>query len=220
MADKPVKAVVKLQLQAGAATPAPPVGTVLGPHGINLPGFVKQFNDATAKDKGLVIPVVVTIYGDRSFDFVLKTPPAAVLIKKATGLHRFNLSYKVAALGRHYDVITPLSTGGQPFQVFYTSKYGIKAGQGVSIAMGKYIFYQIIYFICISIVLFGNMFSNTLVTSMDSVSAGLVTTLSWIGYAICAGLIVVVTFISLNRRAGTSFVVGILKFLSKIKIEL
>ena len=86
MADKPVKAVVKLQLQAGAATPAPPVGTVLGPHGINLPGLVKQFNDATAKDKGLVIPVVVTIYGDRSFDFVLKTPPAAVLIKQALGL--------------------------------------------------------------------------------------------------------------------------------------
>ena len=142
----------------------------------------------------------------------------SVLIKKATGLHRFNLSYKLAALGRHYDVITPLSTGGQPFQVFYTSKYGIKAGQGVSIAMGKYIFYQIIYFICISIILFGNMFSNTLVTSMDTVSAGLVTTLSWIGYGICAGLIVVITFISLNRRAGTSFVVGILKFLSKIKI--
>lgn len=86
MADKPIKAVVKLQLAAGAATPAPPVGTILGPHGINLPGFVKQFNDATAKDKGLTIPVVVTIYGDRSFDFVLKTPPAAVLIKQAIGL--------------------------------------------------------------------------------------------------------------------------------------
>ena len=86
MADKPIKAVVKLQLAAGAATPAPPVGTVLGPHGINLPGFVKQFNDATAKDKGLVIPVVVTIYGDRSFDFVLKTPPATVLIKQTLGL--------------------------------------------------------------------------------------------------------------------------------------
>jgi len=88
MADKPIKAVVKLQLEAGAATPAPPVGTVLGPHGINLPGFVKQFNDATMKDKGkgLIIPVVVTIYGDRSFDFVLKTPPAAVLIKQALGL--------------------------------------------------------------------------------------------------------------------------------------
>ena len=88
MADKPIKAVVKLQLEAGAATPAPPVGTVLGPHGINLPGFVKQFNDATMKDKGkgLIIPVVVTIYGDRSFDFVLKTPPAAVLIKQVLGL--------------------------------------------------------------------------------------------------------------------------------------
>jgi len=88
MADKPIKAQVKLQLPAAAATPAPPVGTILGPHGINLPGFVKQFNDATAKDKGLIIPVVVTIYGDRSFDFVLKTPPAAVLIRQALGLEK------------------------------------------------------------------------------------------------------------------------------------
>jgi large subunit ribosomal protein L11 len=86
MSDKPIKAVVKLQLPAGKATPAPPVGSTLGPHGINLPGFVKGFNDATAKDAGLVIPVVVTIYGDRSFDFVLKTPPAAVLIKQACGI--------------------------------------------------------------------------------------------------------------------------------------
>jgi large subunit ribosomal protein L11 len=86
MADKPIKAQVKLQLPAGAATPAPPVGTVLGPFGINLPNFVKQFNDITAKDKGLIIPVVVTVYGDRTFDFVLKTPPAAVLIKQALGL--------------------------------------------------------------------------------------------------------------------------------------
>jgi len=83
---KPIKAQVKLQLQAGKATPAPPVGSTLGPHGINLPSFVKQFNDATAKDAGLVIPVVVTIYGDRTFDFVLKTPPAATLIKAALGL--------------------------------------------------------------------------------------------------------------------------------------
>jgi large subunit ribosomal protein L11 len=88
MAEKPIKAQVKLQLPAGAATPAPPVGSTLGPHGINLPGFVKQFNDATAKDKGLIIPVVVTIYGDRSFDFVLKTPPTAILIMKALGLEK------------------------------------------------------------------------------------------------------------------------------------
>ena len=84
--SKPIKAVVKLQLQAGKATPAPPVGSTLGPHGINIPLFVKGFNDQTAKDAGLIIPVVVTIYGDRSFDFVLKTPPTAVLIKKAIGI--------------------------------------------------------------------------------------------------------------------------------------
>ena len=100
MADKLIKAIVKLQLQAGAATPAPPVGTILGPHGINLPGFVKQFNDATAKDKGLVIPVVVTIYGDRSFDFVLKTPPAAVLIKQALGLQSVSKRTNTEKVGK------------------------------------------------------------------------------------------------------------------------
>ena len=84
--SKPIKAQVKLQLEAGKATAAPPVGSTLGPHGINLPGFVKQFNDATADKAGLIIPVVVTIYGDRTFDFVLKTPPSAVLIKQALGL--------------------------------------------------------------------------------------------------------------------------------------
>ena len=84
--SKPIKTQVKLQISAGKATPAPPVGSTLGPHGINIPGFVKQFNDATAKDAGLVIPVVVTIYTDRSFDFVLKTPPTSVLIKKELGL--------------------------------------------------------------------------------------------------------------------------------------
>ena len=85
MAKEAVKK-VKLQIAAGKATPAPPVGPALGGSGVNIMDFVKQFNDATAKDKGLVIPVVVTIYGDRSFDFVLKTPPAAVLIKQALGL--------------------------------------------------------------------------------------------------------------------------------------
>ena len=83
MAAKPIKAQVKLQLMAGKATPAPPVGSTLGPHGINLPLFVKSFNDQTANQPGMVIPVVVTIYTDRSFDFILKTPPVAALIKKA-----------------------------------------------------------------------------------------------------------------------------------------
>lgn len=83
---KKVTAIVKLQLPAGKATPGPPVGSTLGPHGINLPGFVKEFNDKTADKIGLVIPVVMTIYNDRSFSFVTKTPPAPVLIKKACGI--------------------------------------------------------------------------------------------------------------------------------------
>ena len=83
---KKVTAVVKLQLPAGKATPGPPVGSTLGPHGINLPGFVKEFNDKTASQNGLVIPVAMTIYNDRSFSFITKTPPAPVLIKKACGI--------------------------------------------------------------------------------------------------------------------------------------
>ena len=83
---KKITAVVKLQLPAGKATPGPPVGSTLGPHGINIPGFTKEFNAKTAGQEGLIIPVVMTIYQDRSFTFVLKTPPAPVLIKKALGL--------------------------------------------------------------------------------------------------------------------------------------
>ena len=85
-AEKKITAVVKLQLPAGKATAAPPVGSSLGPYGINIPSFTKDFNDKTADKAGLIIPVVVTIYADRSFTFVLKTPPAAVLIKKACGI--------------------------------------------------------------------------------------------------------------------------------------
>ena len=83
---KKITAVVKLQLQAGKATAGPPVGSSLGPHGINIPAFVKEFNDKTASQAGFIIPVEMTIYQDRSFTFVLKTPPAAVLIKKAIGV--------------------------------------------------------------------------------------------------------------------------------------
>ena len=83
---KKITAVVKLQLPAGKATTAPPVGSTLGPYGINLPGFTKEFNAKTADKPGLIIPVVVTIYQDRSFTFILKPPPAPVLIKKALGL--------------------------------------------------------------------------------------------------------------------------------------
>ena len=84
---KKVTAIVKLQLAAGKATPGPPVGSTLGPYGINIPGFTKEFNAKTASDVGLIIPVVITIYQDRSFTFILKTPPAPVLIKKACGIN-------------------------------------------------------------------------------------------------------------------------------------
>ena len=83
---KPITAMVKLQCNAGNATPAPPVGPALGQHGINIMEFCKQFNARTQQQTGLVIPVVITIYSDRSFTFITKTPPAAILLKRAAGL--------------------------------------------------------------------------------------------------------------------------------------
>lgn len=83
---KKVTGMIKLQLPAGKATPAPPVGPALGQHGVNIMGFCKEFNARTADKAGYIIPVVITVYQDRSFSFILKTPPAAVLIKKAAGI--------------------------------------------------------------------------------------------------------------------------------------
>ena len=83
---KKVAAYIKLQVPAAKATPAPPIGPALGQHGVNIPGFCKEFNDRTAKDAGLIIPVVITVYTDRTFTFVTKTPPAPVLIKKELNL--------------------------------------------------------------------------------------------------------------------------------------
>jgi large subunit ribosomal protein L11 len=83
---KKVIAVVKLQIPAGKATPAPPVGTALGPHGVNIMQFTKEFNAKTADQAGMIIPVILTVYQDRSFSFITKTPPVSVLIKKAIGL--------------------------------------------------------------------------------------------------------------------------------------
>lgn len=87
MATKKVTAVIKLQCPAGSATPAPPIGPALGPHGVSAPKFVQEFNDRTkSMEKGLIIPVIITVYQDKSYTFILKTPPAAVLIKKAAGI--------------------------------------------------------------------------------------------------------------------------------------
>ena len=85
---KKVQAYIKLQVPAGKATPAPPIGPALGQHGVNIPGFCKEFNDRTAKEAGLIIPVVITVYTDRTFTFITKTPPAPVLIKKELNLQK------------------------------------------------------------------------------------------------------------------------------------
>ena len=88
MAEKKVTHVVKLQIQAGKANPAPPVGPALGPTGINIMQFCKDFNEKTAKDSGTIFPVILTVYADKSFDYVLKTPPASVLLKQAAKLDK------------------------------------------------------------------------------------------------------------------------------------
>lgn len=135
------------------------------------------------------------------------------LIKKATGIPRPHVSYKVAALGKYYDMVTPFAVGGQPFQIFYLNKYGVSGGAATSITMGKYIFSQIVYFIIVSVVMFG-----ALGTTLDGSSAEqiVVRTVSWIGYGVIALMILTVTIISLSRKVGAGLVVACLKLFCKI----
>jgi large subunit ribosomal protein L11 len=100
MAKKKVAAIVKIQIEAGAATPAPPVGTALGPHGINIMDFCKAYNAETESQRGNVVPAEITIYEDRSFSFVTKTSPAAALIKKAAGLEKASTAPRREMVGR------------------------------------------------------------------------------------------------------------------------
>jgi large subunit ribosomal protein L11 len=97
---KKVAAVIKLQIPAGKATPAPPVGPALGQHGVNIMAFVKEYNERTASQVGMIVPVEITVYEDRSFSFVTKTPPAAVLIKKALGLETASATPNTKKVGK------------------------------------------------------------------------------------------------------------------------
>ena len=99
MAKKRVAAIVKIQIQAGAATPAPPVGTALGPHGVAIMDFCKQYNAATEAQTGTIVPVEITIYEDRTFTFVLKTPPTPVLLRQAAGLEKGSTAPGKASVG-------------------------------------------------------------------------------------------------------------------------
>src|SRR5579884_3230328 len=96
---KRVKAVVKLQIPAGKATPAPPIGTALGPHGVNIMAFCKEYNERTANQAGLIIPAEITIYEDRSFTFITKTPPVPDLLKKAAGIEKGSATANKAKVG-------------------------------------------------------------------------------------------------------------------------
>jgi large subunit ribosomal protein L11 len=111
---KQVTAQIKLQCPAGQATPAPPVGPALGQHGVNIGKFVQEFNDRTKEQRGLAVPVVITVFSDRSFTFEVKTPPAAVLLKKAAGI-----PYEKKKGGEH---ITPENKKGGKYKNFTVSK--------------------------------------------------------------------------------------------------
>lgn len=136
MAKKLVKQ-VKLQIEAAKATPAPPVGPALGQAGVNIVAFTKEFNERTAKQAGLIIPVVINVYEDRSFDFITKTPPAAVLLKKAAGIPKGSgvpNRDKVAKVGR--DKVREIVELKMPDLNANTVEQGMRMVEGTARSMG------------------------------------------------------------------------------------
>lgn len=136
MAKKIVKQ-VKLQCEAAKASPAPPIGPALGQAGVNIMAFVKEFNERTAKQAGLIIPVVITVYEDRSFDFITKTPPAAVLLKKAAGIQKGSgvpNRDKVAKVGR--DKVREIAELKMADLNANTVEQGMRMVEGTARSMG------------------------------------------------------------------------------------
>ena len=136
MAKKLVKQ-VRLQIEAAKATPAPPVGPALGQAGVNIVAFTKEFNERTAKQAGLIIPVVINVYEDRSFDFITKTPPAAVLLKKAAGIPKGSgvpNRDKVAKVGR--DKVREIAELKMPDLNANTVEQGMRMVEGTARSMG------------------------------------------------------------------------------------
>ena len=134
---KKVAALIKLQIQAGAATPAPPVGPALGQHGVNIMEFVKAYNAQTESERGNVIPVEITVYEDRSFTFITKTPPAAELIKKAAGVPKGSGEPHKTKVGRlTKDQIREIATTKMPDLIANSIDAAMKIVEGTARSMG------------------------------------------------------------------------------------
>ena len=134
---KKITGYIKLQLPAGKATPAPPVGPALGQYGVSIPNFTTEFNERTKNDMGLIIPVVITVYADRSFTFITKTPPAAVLIKKACGIETASASpnkVKVASITK--EQVAQIATTKMPDLNAGSLEAAIKMVAGTARSMG------------------------------------------------------------------------------------
>lgn len=134
---KAVKTIVKLQLPGGGATPAPPVGTALGPHGVNIQQFCTKFNDQTKAMAGDIVPIVLTIFEDRSFDFIIKTPPAAELLKKAAGIQKGSgkpLQEKVGSVTR--EQVRKIAETKMPDLNAHTIEAAMKIIEGTARQMG------------------------------------------------------------------------------------
>jgi large subunit ribosomal protein L11 len=137
MGKKKVRTVLKLELQAGKATPAPPVGTALGPHGINIMEFCKAYNERTAQQGGDVVPAEITIFEDRSFTFVLKTPPAVNLLKKAAGVEKGSAKPNREKVGRvTRDQLRTIATTKQKDLNAYDVDHAMRMIEGTARSMG------------------------------------------------------------------------------------
>jgi large subunit ribosomal protein L11 len=137
MGKKKVRAILKLELQAGKATPAPPVGTALGPHGINIMEFCKAYNERTAQQSGDVVPAEITIFEDRSFTFILKTPPAVNLLKKAAGIEKGSAKPNREKVGRvTRDQLRTIAATKQKDLNAYDADHAMRMIEGTARSMG------------------------------------------------------------------------------------
>ncbi|MDD4111204.1 MAG: lysylphosphatidylglycerol synthase transmembrane domain-containing protein, partial [Clostridia bacterium] len=158
--------------------------------------------------------VMLLLVGVFALLILLETSKFWILIYKATNKNRFALSYKLAALGRYYDNVTPFATGEQPFQIYYLNKHGVSGAESVSIPMGKYVIWQLSF---VTFTLVVMIFSISL-NSFSSAGTAVVTASSWIGFSINSALVFLVGLISINKKIGTKLITGFLKLLHKLKI--